>query len=98
MVGDNTANPSGFNDGNTSGNDYSYDNNGNLTKDLNKGFSSITYNFLNLPNVLTKGATSLTYYYDAMGTKLKQVKVEGGNTTSRYILTDLNMIIPKHSA
>ena len=86
MVGDNTANPSGFNDGNTSGNDYSYDNNGNLTKDLNKGFSSITYNFLNLPNVLTKGATSLTYYYDAMGTKLKQVKVEGGNTTSRYYL------------
>lgn len=86
LVGDNTANTSGFNDGNTSGNDYLYDNNGNLTRDLNKGFSTITYNFLNLPNVLTKGATSLTYYYDAMGTKLKQAKVEGENTTSRYYL------------
>ncbi|GCB33230.1 hypothetical protein KGMB02408_44860 [Bacteroides faecalis] len=30
--------------------EYTYDKNGNLTKDLNKNISSIGYNFLNLPN------------------------------------------------
>jgi RHS repeat-associated protein len=84
-VTDGSSNTSGFNDGNTSGNDYSYDSNGNLTKDLNKGFGTITYNYLNLPQSISKDANnSITYYYDAMGTKLKQVVVSSGNPTSRY--------------
>jgi len=83
-VSDNSG-TSGFNDGNTSGNDYSYDKNGNLTKDLNKGIGTITYNFLNLPQSITKdGNNNVTYYYDAMGTKLKQVAVSSGTTTTRY--------------
>ena len=84
-ITDNSASSVGFNDGNTSGDDYAYDKNGNLIEDLNKGFGIITYNFLNLPYVLTKDANNIiTYYYDAQGTKVKQVKTEGGTPTVRY--------------
>ena len=38
-----------FKDGVKQANEYVYDANGNLTKDLNKGISNITYNVLNLP-------------------------------------------------
>ena len=30
--------------------EYAYDGNGNMTKDLNRGISSVTYNLLNLPS------------------------------------------------
>jgi RHS repeat-associated protein len=84
-VTDNSSNASGFNDVNTTGNDYSYDNNGNLTKDLNKSFGAIRYNLLNLPQSVYKDASdSITYYYDAAGTKLKQVTLNSGNTSGRY--------------
>jgi hypothetical protein len=59
--------------GNGSTDDYAYDGNGNLTLDNNKAIASITYNHLNLPNVITvtsKG--TITYTYDAAGTKLKK--------------------------
>lgn len=61
--------------------DYSYDNNGNLTLDNNKAISSITYNHLNLPSLITiTGKGTITYTYDAGGNKLKKVTVE--NPTS----------------
>jgi RHS repeat-associated protein len=86
-VTDNTSDTTGFNNRNISGNDYSYDANGNLTKDLNKGITEIEYNLLNLPKTITKDAThSITYYYDAMGRKLMQEVEDGANTTSRYYL------------
>jgi len=52
---------------------YFYDANGNLTKDITKGINSITYNYLNLPeNIsLTLGRT-ITYKYDATGAKLRK--------------------------
>ncbi len=57
--------------------DYSYDVNGNLTLDKNKGISSITYNHLNLPLVVTvTGKGTITYTYDAAGSKLKKVSVD----------------------
>ncbi len=60
--------------------DYSYDDNGNLKKDLNKGISNIAYNFLNLPQTITKSGSSLTYYYTATGEKVcKKV-----GSTNRY--------------
>ena len=49
-VTDNGADAFGFKDGNDTNEDYAYDDNGNMLKDLNKGISSnITYNHLNLP-------------------------------------------------
>ena len=65
--------------------DYDYDDNGNLIKDLNKGFTGITYNNLNLPKAITKDANnSITYFYDAVGNKLRQVSKIAGVTTTRY--------------
>ncbi len=70
----------GFIDGNTSGNDYAYDGNGNLIKDLNKGISSITYNHLDLvKNVSLASNRSLSFMYSATGEKL-QKKYKNGNT------------------
>ena len=42
-----------FVDGVTQTIEYTYDNNGNLTKDLNKGITNISYNSLSLPQVVT---------------------------------------------
>ncbi len=75
-VTDVTARLDGFNDMNTSDNDYSYDTNGNMKSDLNKGLtgaSAITYNFMNLPEIVTKGSNKIQYIYDAAGRKLSQV-------------------------
>ncbi len=61
--------------------DYAYDANGNLTKDNNKSISSITYNYLNLPSVITiTGKGTITYTYDAAGNKLKKVTQENNAT------------------
>jgi len=82
-----------FKDGtNTGTDDYNYDLNGNLTLDNNKAISSITYNYLNLPSVITvTGKGTITYTYDAGGTKLKKVTYDNSvagktiSTTTNYI-------------
>jgi YD repeat-containing protein len=48
-VRDDSSHPGGFTDRNSRGYDYTYDSNGNLTSDKNKGITSISYNHLNLP-------------------------------------------------
>lgn len=58
--------------------DYDYDANGNLSLDNNKGITSITYNLLNLPAVITLGSKTITYTYDAMGEKVQKVVAEPG--------------------
>ena len=61
----------------------SYDNNGNLTKDSNKGIASITYNSLNLPQVVTfSNGNTITYQYAADGKKLRTVHVINGTATT----------------
>jgi len=75
----------GFVDGTNSGDDYTYDANGNMTRDLNKGIGTsltdnvnlITYNFLNLPETVTKGSNQVRYVYDATGRKLSQITTFG---------------------
>ena len=84
----------GFYDGNTSGNDYIYDVNGNMTADKNKGITTIDYNHLNLPifinisgtdayNNLQKG--NISYIYDATG--VKQAKVVQDNAHNITVTT-----------
>ncbi len=71
------CNEKGFNDTNNSNLDYTYDLNGNLLTDENKGITTpITYNHLNLPveiaitNTLERG--TISYVYDATGVKLEK--------------------------
>ena len=65
-------------------NEYTYDQNGNMTKDLNRKISSIQYNLLNLPQNMTySNNRSTTYVYDAMGRKL-QVEYVNPATTFDY--------------
>lgn len=82
-VDDFSINPQGFNDGAADYPEYLYDANGNMTKDLNKGITSITYNHLNLPTKIAFGSESnmIAYLYDASGLKLKKTVKEGGTLT-----------------
>ncbi|MDY0930773.1 DUF6443 domain-containing protein [Chryseobacterium sp. CFBP8996] len=55
-----------------------YDNNilngnGNMTKHLDKGISSIQYNYLNLPKQITQNAQVTNYVYRADGVKVKKL-------------------------
>ena len=78
-----------FKDGANSGDDYSYDANGNLTADNNKNISTIVYNHLNLPQTITiSGKGSIDYVYDAAGNKLKKIVHEAGklDKTTLYLL------------
>lgn len=62
--------------------EYAYDANGNLTKDLNKKIIDIQYNCLNLPcRVEFENGNSVSYLYDANGTKLRTMHVIGNDTT-----------------
>lgn len=69
-----------FKDGtNGSSDDYAYDQNGNLLQDFNKNISNISYNYLNLPSVVTvTGKGTISYTYDASGNKLKKTITEAG--------------------
>ncbi|ULC57923.1 DUF6443 domain-containing protein [Flaviramulus sp. BrNp1-15] len=69
----------GFANGSTASTEYTYDPNGNIWRDYNKGISSnIGYNHLNLPDEINfpSQMAEITYIYDALGTKLRK-KVAG---------------------
>ena len=69
--------------------DYWYDGNGNMNKDNNKQISSISYNYLNLPEVITvTGKGTISYTYDATGNKLKKTTVDNTVTPSKITVTD----------
>ena len=73
-VKDESDNASGFTDGASAANEYTYDHNGNLTKDSNKGITNITYNSLSLPSKVTfSDGSTIVYSYAADGTKLRTV-------------------------
>ena len=61
-----------FKDGTQNTTEYTYDANGNMTSDRNKGIHSITYNILNLPqSVIFDDGHEMRYTYAADGRKLK---------------------------
>jgi len=56
-----------------------YDANGNLNKNLHKNVSTITYNHLNLPTVITfTSGNTIELLYDATGSKLRKTVKVGG--------------------
>ena len=75
-----------FTDGVHEAIEWEYDENGNLTKDLNKNKTAIQYNCLNLPSrVMFANGNSISYLYDAAGRKLRTVHVlEGDSVTTDY--------------
>ena len=86
-----TKTSDGFNDGNTVGNDYAYDVNGNMTEDLNKGIEEIHYNHLNLPTEVGIESDDhegvIEYVYDATGVKLAKLIEDitnNSHTTTEY--------------
>jgi len=63
---------------------YTYDVNGNATKD--RTGMTFAYNHLNLPKTATKTGTSVSYLYDAMGNKLRKTVTENSITAiSEYV-------------
>ena len=87
-VNDNAINPVyadgfEFKDGAKQDVEYFYDANGNLIKDLNKKIADIEYNYLNLPDRIEfEDGSSISYLYDAAGSKLRVVHCIAGNTTT----------------
>lgn len=81
-----------FKDGTNSNDDYSYDVNGNLTLDNNKTISSITYNHLNLPVVISvTGKGTIAYTYDATGNKITKL-ITDNSTAGKTITTTTTYI------
>ena len=64
-------------------NEYTYDKNGNMTKDLNKKITDIQYNCLNSPSKVTfQDDSTITYTYAVNGTKLRTVHTIGDTTST----------------
>ena len=80
-VQDNGNDHYGFKDGTDRDIEYSYDANGNMVEDANKGISHISYYHLNLPKEVTLNGGNIKYTYDATGTKLRK---QVGNSITDY--------------
>ena len=77
-----------FQDDHSGADDYSYDANGNMVSDANKGISAIAYNYLNLPSVIrVSGKGSIYYSYDATGNKLRKTTVDSTALPARVTVT-----------
>ncbi len=78
-VDDKSNGTDGFREGST--NTYSYDLNGNMVKDNNKGLKTVEYNYLNLPKKLTgTDNKTIEYIYSANGQKLVKIAPNGTET------------------
>jgi RHS repeat-associated protein len=102
---DDSAGSVGFSENVQQSNEYVYDGNGNLTSDANKGYTSIQYNYLNLPKRIDGSSEHISYIYDAVGTKLAKIGTSGNYTyyaggfvyngsSLNYILTQEGMWLP----
>ena len=75
-----------FRDGADRADEYAYDENGNLVKDLNKDILRISYNSLNLPDTVRFGdGSTISYVYAYDGTKVRAVhSIKGVTTVTDY--------------
>ncbi|MDW3195741.1 MAG: DUF6443 domain-containing protein [Cytophagales bacterium] len=65
--------------------EYTYDDNGNMITDTNKGITNIQYNYLNLPQQVTlTDNTKIHYTYDAAGIKHRKTVDDGSPETTTY--------------
>ncbi|HEY9006027.1 MAG TPA: DUF6443 domain-containing protein [Ohtaekwangia sp.] len=78
------ASATGFTNGKVNGTDeYTYDTNGSLTKDDNKGISSIVYNLQGKASTINfTDGRKIDYVYDASGNKLKMTTTIGSTVTT----------------
>ncbi|TGD56530.1 DUF6443 domain-containing protein [Flavobacterium humi] len=88
-VFDSTNNTNGFKDDSTGSSDpaddYTYDANGNMTADTNKGITQIVYNHMNLPIKIVfnnNSSTKIEYLYNAAGVKLQKNVTQGSTVTA----------------
>ncbi len=71
-----------FNNANGINASYTYDPNGNLIKDGNKGITGVSYTHFDKPQVITfNGGKSILYSYDAAGNKVQELINDNGNLT-----------------
>jgi RHS repeat-associated protein len=82
---DNTNDSKGYNDVNKTMTDFSYDANGNLVVDKDKGITNINYNLLNLVNKVSFADKQVNYYYDGSGTKWSYANSGPGGINKIYI-------------
>ncbi len=89
-VNDTGSKTYGFKDSSANNQDYWYDANGNMVRDLNKGIGTtsldgISYNHLNLPREIkfdNNNNKKINYIYDALGTKVQKVANDNGSLTT----------------
>ena len=90
-VADNSGNTTqlgDFKDGTNTGDDYSYDGNGNLKLDNNKHIDTIAYNFLNLPQTIhVNGKGTVNFVYDAIGNKLQKITIDSTVNPAKDTIT-----------
>jgi RHS repeat-associated protein len=82
-VEDGSSDPNGFTNAVNVTEEYTYDINGNVTSDKNKGIDSIAYNFLGKPSVIyMNDTTRVEYTYDAAGSKLAMKTITSTDTVT----------------
>ncbi|WP_415325124.1 DUF6443 domain-containing protein [Chryseobacterium sp. MMS23-Vi53] len=83
---DDSNQSSGFSDGTNLDDDFGYDD-GNLSKDLNKGITKINYNYLNLPTeVIWNNNKRIIYSYNSQGKKIRKKFIDGAIVTETLYL------------
>ncbi|OJJ16052.1 hypothetical protein BKI52_35370 [marine bacterium AO1-C] len=72
----------------TNGQEYHYDENGNLTSDKNKNITSIRYNRFDMPQTIVFGTGEMIeFFYDGAGSKLRKLVTDkdGNCKTTDYV-------------
>lgn len=82
---------------------YQYDANGNVTSDSYRGLTGIAYDARNLPTSLNRPYSSMTFWYDGNGNRIRKADSEGsddlyvldanGQTLAVYKLDNWNAVL-----